>query len=145
MTTEIQLISSFNEGKCSTKDSICNTISKEINHPDGVFLTRRAKTMTKDIENATDQIEKYLKNMTVQMDALIKKEDQLKAKTKAVSGQVRSATSDMADGIRKIEKTANFDKMSNYIALLERAASAFEKLAELETNGKLDKIIAAIK
>ena len=73
------------------------------------------------------------------------KEEEFKNKAKLISGQVRSSTNEMAEGIRKIEKTANFDKMSNYIDLLERAASAFEKLAELESNGKLDKIIAAIK
>ena len=40
---------------------------------------------------------------------------------------------------------ANFERLERYVELLERAAQAMSGLAELEKNGKLEKIANAIK
>jgi hypothetical protein len=45
----------------------------------------------------------------------------------------------------KVEKTANFSNLERYVNLLERAATAMSTLAELEKEGKLDKISSALK
>ena len=40
---------------------------------------------------------------------------------------------------------ANFERLERYVELLERASQAMSVLAELEKNGKLEKIANAIK
>ena len=44
-----------------------------------------------------------------------------------------------------IAEVANFERLERYVELLERAAQAMSVLAELEKNGKLEKIANAIK
>ena len=51
----------------------------------------------------------------------------------------------MSEGLSRIEKQANFDNLERYVALLERANVALSALAELEKNGKLNKISEALK
>lgn len=64
---------------------------------------------------------------------------------KKVSGRVRTAAEDLANGLAKCEKQANFDRLDRYVQLLERAAQAMSILAELEKTGKLEKISSALK
>ena len=51
----------------------------------------------------------------------------------------------MSEGLSRIEKQANFDNLERYVTLLERANVALSALAELEKNGKLNKISEALK
>jgi hypothetical protein len=71
--------------------------------------------------------------------------DELQANIKKVSGSVRKAADDLASGLAKVEKTANFSNLERYVSLLERAATAMSTLAELEKEGKLNKISSALK
>mgnify|MGYP003350100490 FL=1 len=71
--------------------------------------------------------------------------EDLQSNIKKVSGNVRKAADDLASGLTRVEKTANFANLERYVLLLERAASAMSTLAELEKEGKLDKISSALK
>ena len=70
---------------------------------------------------------------------------QITEASKKASGNIRDATEKLSQGLLKIEKTANFDRLERYVVLLERASVAIESLAELEKNGRLEKIANAIK
>ena len=59
---------------------------------------------------------------------------------KKASGDVRDVANKLAEGLIKIEKVANFERLERYVELLERAAQAMSVLAELEKNGKLEKL-----
>ena len=58
---------------------------------------------------------------------------------------VAKAADDLASGLAKVEKAANFSNLERYVNLLERAATAMQTLAELEKAGKLEKIAGALK
>lgn len=45
----------------------------------------------------------------------------------------------------ELQKSADFERLERYVALLERAAVAMQTLAELEASGRLEKIAAAIR
>ena len=62
-----------------------------------------------------------------------------------MSGDVRKAADDLASGLLKVEKQANFANLERYVSLLERAAVSMQTLAELEKTGKLEKIAGALK
>ena len=65
--------------------------------------------------------------------------------SKKASGAVRRSADDLASGLARIEKQANFANLERYVVLLERAAAALQSLAELERLGKLEKIAGALK
>ena len=48
-------------------------------------------------------------------------------------------------GLARIENAANCDRLQQYVSLIERASSAMKILADLEKEGKLDKIATAIR
>jgi hypothetical protein len=122
-----------------------NSIATEIEDPAGTFLTRGAKIMSVDINNAARVLNEAEKNLMTASDRYQEKSTHLSQIAKKCSGDVRKAADDLASGLAKVEKTANFGNLERYVNLLERAAIAMQTLAELEKSGKLDKIAGALK
>ena len=79
------------------------------------------------------------------MSKLIDAESKISETTKKVTGQVRDNAQKLGDGLLRVEKAANFDRLERYVGLLERAATAMSTLAELEATGRLEKIAGAIR
>ena len=132
-------------GPVFTVKSVANTIAAEIEDPAGTFLTRGAKIMSVDVNNAARVLNDAEKNLMAASDRYQEKSTHLSQIAKKCSGDVRKAADDLASGLAKVEKTANFSNLERYVSLLERAAIAMQTLAELEKSGKLDKIAGALK
>jgi len=64
---------------------------------------------------------------------------------KVTSGKLRDSTQKLADGLTRIEKTADFDKLQKYADLLERVERSISALAELESSGKLGRVAEALR
>ena len=109
------------------------------------FFERRNRTMSKDIDKATDLIDQSRKSLNIAINKLMETEKGVAESTKKVSGLVRATTQSLAQGIAKIEKQANFDRLERYVELLERANAAMSSLADLEKSGRLEKIAGAIR
>lgn len=121
------------------------SIVSEIVLDGGKFLTRMAKKMTKDYEDAAKITEEADLMFNQKLNKLSATTDNLSASIKKVSGNVRKAADDLASGLLKVEKTANFANLEKSVILLERAAAAISVLADLENSGKLEKITSALK
>jgi hypothetical protein len=124
---------------------ITNMIATELTTESGTYLTRRAKMIETDYEKAAEISETAEKMFKRNVSNLMATADDLQANVKKVSGNVRKAADDLASGLIKVEKTANFANLERYVNLLERAATAMSTLAELEKEGKLNKISSALK
>tara|TARA_R110000868_G_scaffold108039_1_gene295239 strand:+ start:238 stop:699 length:462 start_codon:yes stop_codon:yes gene_type:complete len=128
-----------------TVKRINKAIADEMTLETGTYLTRRAKMVETDYEKATEITETADKMFKRNISNLIVTTEELQNNIKKVSGNVRKAADDLAAGLTKVEKTANFANLERYVNLLERAATAMSTLAELEKEGKLDKISSALK
>lgn len=104
-----------------------------------------AKIMTTDAEKAIKITENVIEQFSKTLDRFNDVEATFIAKSKKSAGEVKDASERLAQGIARVEKAANFDRLEKYVQLLERAASAMTMLAELEKSGKLDKIASAIR
>ena len=98
-----------------------------------------------DYEKATEIADSAEKMFKRNVSNLMTTTEELQNNIKKVSGNVRKAADDLAAGLIKVEKTANFSSLERYVSLLERAATAMSTLADLEKEGKLDKISNALK
>lgn len=132
-------------GPAYTKKSVINTIAAEVESTTGTFITRGTKTMTIDMQKATDTLTDSERLFARAIDKYQAQTAALAASAKRCSGDVRQAANDLASGLIKVEKTANFSNLERYVNLLERAATAMQMLAELEKSGKLCKIAGALK
>lgn len=101
--------------------------------------------MTSDAQIAIEKTEKVTAEFSVALEKLIDVERNFADQSKKASGTVRDAAEKLAQGMSKIEKAANFDRLERYVGLLERAAIAMNMLAELEETGRLEKIAEAIR
>lgn len=101
--------------------------------------------MATGIEEATEIVTETTKLFSSAVSALSAKQSHLEETAKKVSGSVREQADKLASGLSRIEKAADFDKLERYVVLLERAATAFSTLADLEKTGKLEKIAASIR
>ena len=126
-------------------ETIEKLVASEMTLPTGTQLTRKAKQMSTDYETASkiaeDATKMFRKNYGELMDASA----QLQESAKKASGSVRKSADDLAQGLLKVQKQADFNNLTRYVELLERAAIAMTTLAELEKNGKLQKIAGALK
>ena len=109
------------------------------------YLQRRSKNMEAKIQEVTEAVNAQVRLFGGAIDRLMAEEQRVIEHSKKVTGNLRDCATKLADGMQKLEKTANFDRLERYVALLERAASAMSVLAELENSGKLDKIASALK
>ena len=128
-----------------TVKRINKAIADEMTTETGTYLTRRAKMVETDYEKAAEIADTAEKMFKRNASSLMATSDELQANIKKVSGNVRKAADDLASGLMKVEKTANFSNLERYVNLLERAATAMSTLAELEKEGKLGKIASALK
>lgn len=108
-------------------------------------LERREKKVEKQINDVTDSVQLTINGFSSAMSKLIDAESKISETTKKVTGQVRDNAQKLGDGLLRVEKAANFDRLERYVGLLERAATAMSTLAELEATGRLEKIAGAIR
>lgn len=101
--------------------------------------------MTTDYKKAEEIAESAITMFEKTHSRLIAAQDSIAESAKKGSAKVRVAANDLSDGLKRIEKQADFNKLERYVQLLERAASAMQQLAELEKSGRLEKIIGAMK
>jgi len=120
-------------------------IAAELSSEIGNYLTRKAKMISVDFEKASNITEEAQQMFSRNLETLLQTTEELQAATKKASGGVRKAADELASGMAKVEKNANFPNLEKYVSLLERAATAMTTLAELEKEGKLDKITDALK
>jgi len=124
-------------------DSVNLLIADMINKDN--YFEKRVKKMSIDLENATEVANESLIIFNKVLNNVFEKEIEIAESSKRASGNVRKAANELAEGLNKLEKTANFQKLEQYANLLERAASALTILAELEKSGSLGKISLAMK
>ena len=101
--------------------------------------------MKSDIEKAVEITEKGIDEFGAALDRFLALEQRYADQSKKASGSVRDASEKLAQGLARIEKAANFDRLERYVQSLERAANAISTLAEIEASGKLEKIAGAIR
>jgi hypothetical protein len=111
----------------------------------GTYFQRRVKTMTQDFAKATEVCDDATKLFKRSMDSMLEAEARISEVSKRTSGNVRKAADDLQSGLSKIEKVASFDRLDRAVTVLERAAAALTILAELEKDGKLERIANAVK
>lgn len=131
-------------GPAYSVESVTNYAAADIlvgNH----IEQRARKNMATDFEKAAEVCDEANKIFKKSFSHMMESERQISEAAKKTSGNVRKAANDLAEGLAKIEKLANFDRLERYVTLLERAASAMESLALLQESGKLDKIAGALK
>ena len=133
------------EGPGWSAKRVTEAIAVELTNESGTYLTRKAKMISTDFEKATEIADTAEKMFKRNASNLMTTTEELQANIKKVSGNVRKAADDLAAGLSKVEKTANFSNLERYVSLLERAATAMSTLAELEKEGKLGKISSALK
>jgi hypothetical protein len=126
-------------------ETINKFAANELTLPSATHLTRRAKTMSTDYEAASKIAEDATKMFKKNYSDLIEATAELQESAKKASGSVRKSADDLAQGLLKVQKQADFNNLTRYVELLERAAAAMTALAELEKAGKLQKIAGALK
>ena len=112
----------------------------------GDYFERRARTfMATDYQKAAIICDDATKLFEASFNHMIASESKISEASKRASGNVRKAADDLHSGLQKIEKIANFDRLDRVVSVLERAAAALTILAELEKDGKLERIASAVK
>jgi len=130
-------------GPAYSRESVDEIGRRYINSGD--YFHRMAKQMTTDTEKAIDLTDDVEKRFSQSLNRFCATERKFADESKRASGSVRDAANKLADGLAKVEKAANFDRLERYVELLERAATAMNTLAELDKSGRLAKIAEAIK
>jgi hypothetical protein len=145
MTTESGLIPEAidRKGPLYSMGQVMKYIHGAISTED--FYTRKARNMTKDAEKAIEMTDDVAKRFKSSINQLMVVEQEFVQQSKKMSGEVRDASEKIAQGIQRVEKAANFERLERYVELLERTATAMTILGELEKTGKLDKIATAIR
>jgi hypothetical protein len=111
----------------------------------GTFFPLRGKRMAEKLAEPTETLDKAIEGFSKSLSRFNDLQDDFAAKAKRASGLVRDASEKLAQGIERVEKAANFERLDRYVTLLERAAAAMTTLADLEAKGKLDKIANAMR
>ena len=104
-----------------------------------------AKKMTTDTEKAISKVDEVSDGFKKSLNRFLAMQTEITEASKKASGNIRDSTEKLAQGLLRIEKQANFDRLERYVVLLERASAAIQSLAELENSGRLEKIANAIK
>jgi excinuclease UvrABC helicase subunit UvrB len=127
------------------EDEVTERCALLITDKNSNYFTQKAKRMNTDIEDAKALVNKHLVTLGQALDAVQAKEQAIVEATKITSGRLRDTVHKLSDGLAKVEKTANFDKLARYADTLERIERALSSLAEMEKTGILTKISSSLK
>lgn len=130
-------------GPAYTKEDVDKWALGMIN-TESYFHRRVGKAMS-DTEKAIEKMDTMMKEFSVVIDKFQAMESSVVDKSKKATGALKDSAERLSQGISRVEKAANFERLERYVDLLERAATAMRLLAELESTGKLDKIAGALK
>ena len=128
----------------ATKD-VAKAVVNKINDGDRFASSHSITTAEKDVAAASAQLDAMLIATYTNMEALVVCENRITANAKTASSKLKQAAELVGQGVVRMEKAANFDRLERYVSLLERAAVAMTTLGELEKSGKLEKIAEAIR
>ena len=132
------------QGPYFKKSKVQTLVLKRIVNNDTYFTTR-AKKMESDTKLAIEKTEKVTQVFSNTIDTLIQKESEIASSVKKVSGSIRQSADKLGAGLHNMQKIADFEKLERYVELLERAESAINSLASLESSGRLDSIAKALR
>lgn len=127
------------------KQSSLNIFTANVILTSNKFQNTKAIKMSEKMNEATQVITETTTLFDNAINNMLEKEEELSKVSKKVSGNVRNAANDLSNGLLKIEKTADFNRLERYVELLERASTALSVMADLEKNGKLEKLANALK
>jgi predicted nucleic acid-binding Zn-ribbon protein len=130
-------------GPMFSKKEVDLVAAKLIN-TDSFFYTK-GKNMTTDLNKATELLDDSVERFTIALNKFNNLESKFKDDSKKVSSSVKDAEEKLIQGISRVEKAANFERLERYVILLERASQSMMQLAELQKDGRLEKIANAIK
>jgi hypothetical protein len=134
------------DGPRFSMNNLMDVSAHEVAHEESSgFIKRTAQGTATDYDRANKVLEDARAMFIKNSDALRTSADSIANTAKKASQDVRKAADDMASGLLRIEKQANFNNLERYVGLLERAATAMQTLAELEKSGRLEKIAASLK
>ncbi len=101
--------------------------------------------MSIEINKATDVVESATEKFNKVFESLVAAEIKAAAEARKVSGNIRKAADDLASGLLKVQKTADFSMLDRQVSILERAANALTILSELDKTGRLENLMRAMK
>jgi len=111
----------------------------------GITIPAKGKAMSEQVEQATQIVEEAIVGFTKAFGRFQEMQQSFQANAKKTSGAARDAAERLADGIQRLEKAADLNKVERYVDLLERMAKACSTLADLNQSGRLDGIAKALK
>jgi predicted nucleic acid-binding Zn-ribbon protein len=141
----IKPVGSDKEGPIYLFEDLTVGIYNQVLNNEKFYINWRFKKMNEKVDKASSVITDCTEAMINAVDNMTASEKRLAESTKRVSGSVRDSFDKLAQGLKRIEKAADFDRLERYVILLERAEKAMSGLAELEKSGKLEKIASAIR
>lgn len=98
-----------------------------------------------DIQFAANALDEGLELVGRKTSQFVEASQKLAAAAKKGSQDTRTAADNLQQGLQRILKQADLQKLESYANALERVADAMTKLAELERTGKLERIAGALK
>jgi hypothetical protein len=127
------------------KDLVAIEFAKAINEGYTPMDTEKIEGSSLHVEQAqktmghiASVIQESAKDLAVQTDKI------LDSSRRATQG-IRQAADALSQGLIRIEKTANLDKLERHAEVLVKITESFRFLAELEASGKLEKIASVLK
>ena len=93
---------------------------------------------------AAVEIEKASDRLSTALAELVAKEKLVVSESKASVARVKDMTNQMGDQLARVSKILGSD-FEGRLSQLERFACALEQLKRLEDDGKLDKLLAALR
>jgi hypothetical protein len=100
---------------------------------------------TPRIEIASNSVKSFTGLLVNAMDEFNVAELKLTESIKKSSGTIKDSAHRLKDGLEKVEKIADFEKLEKMACTLERISNSLSILAELAEAGKLSRIIDSIK
>ena len=120
-------------------------LSEFLNDGHDNAITRVGNKMVKKLEDVLDDVDEATCRFGNKLDQLREKEMALAETSKKVMASVKDSANKLADALQKVETRADFDRLERIVTLLERASYAMSTIAQLEEDGKLGKIVEALK
>lgn len=116
------------------------------NEVDNGYIEKRIEEIAmSNVEKNANIVKTYSGSLLSAMREFQENERHIATSVKKSSGSIRDSAEKLKNGLEKVQKAADFEKLESMADTLERISKSLSTLAELEDSGKLNKIIKSVQ
>lgn len=133
------------KGLLYSRPDVAKAVAATFEHDPATEQMRRIRRDMDGYENAAQAMDEYVAILGRATKAMVDTAETLAETSKKAGGSIRKSANELGATVQNTLRNTDIEKLERMTGTMERLATAMSTLAELEKQGRLTKLMEALK